>query len=177
MSDGPDPRSDPDGDWPPRRDDYDVRDDYDDEFGYADPRRKVHGPGVALMVVGWVGVLVSLGIAVVGAVLFFAAARRPPRDLSLGAVMVVAGFASAAACVVTAVAGTRMRHCRNWGLALTAAILAICSFLLLGLCSVLTMPFGIWALVVLVQPDVKREFEQVALGRSRPARAAWNDKP
>ena len=41
---------------------------------------------------------------------------------------------------------------------MAAAILAIASMTMLGVCSVFILPFGIWALVVLSSADVKREF-------------------
>jgi hypothetical protein len=55
-----------------------------------------------------------------------------------------------------------MRKCRSWGLALTAAILCIASSLVFGLCGLFSVAFGIWALVVLLSYDVKREFERLA---------------
>jgi hypothetical protein len=180
--------TDPDDDWDrPRRRAYDdIRDDYDDQFGhaddrfaYGDPRMKVQAPGTALMAVGWLGVLFSFALAGLGTVLAVEASKRRPAvpddDLVTGIIIIVGSLLSAAACVVVAIGGSRMRQCRSWGLSLTAAILAIASFVLLGLCSAFVMPFGIWALVVLVQQDVKREFERAGRARRQPARDEWGD--
>ena len=188
MSDWDDPEREPaprrrydddrDREDSPRRRHYDdVRDDYDERFGYRDYRQKVQAPGVALMVVGWLGVVVSIGMMVVAAIILVERAHNPPPPRGgdpavMGTVLGICGLVSLVACVIVAVGGQRMRECRSWGLALTAAILALSSILLLGLCSIFVVPFGIWALVVLVQPEVKREFERA--GRSAaPRRDAW----
>jgi hypothetical protein len=63
---------------------------------------------------------------------------------------------------VVIIGGHRMRRCRGRGFALTAAVLCIASPLLFGPCGVFGVGFGIWALVVLLNADVKREFESVA---------------
>jgi hypothetical protein len=78
------PRSHRD-DWDDRQDDRparrrryrDERDDYDEEFGKGDPRQKLHGPGVALMIVGWLGVLLGVGGSA-AMVAFFAFIKPPP---------------------------------------------------------------------------------------------------
>ena len=164
--------------FPRRRHYEDERDDYDEQFGYGDVRHKVRGPGVALMVVGWIGVVVSIGTIVIAVAILVALANDPlpPRGddrAVLGTVLGICGLTSLAACVIVAIGGQRMRECRSWGLSLTAAILAMSSLLLLSLCSLFVVPFGIWALVVLVQPEVKREFERAGRSVAPPRRDAW----
>ena len=137
-------------------------DDEDDEpYGRSDPRRKANGPGLALVIVGWIGLLLSLALAGFGLALPYLNLVPPPPPILAG-VYVGLGVLLAAANVLIILGGSRMRRCRSWGLALTAAILCIASFLLFGPCGVVNVAFGIWAMVVLLNADVKREFERVA---------------
>jgi hypothetical protein len=148
-----------------RRSQYDdQRDDYDDEFGYGgfgDPRAKVRAPGMAMMVIGILGIVVSIGMLALGIIVPIAQLNQQGGGaadaIPFAVIFGVFGLFSLAACIVVTLGGRRMRECRNWGLALTAAILILCS-LLLSLCNVLIMPFGIWALVVLCNGEVQREF-------------------
>jgi hypothetical protein len=157
---------DDDYDRPRRRRFGDDRDDYDEQYGYADPRRKVVGPAVGLIVVGILGLLMSLAMIVGGIVLFVEFTQNPqaanPDDEVMAVLLVISGFISVVACAVIIAGGVRMRQCRNWGLALTAAIITLSSIVLFGLCSVLIIPWGIWALVVLSNSDVKAAFSRVA---------------
>lgn len=162
-------------DWQPRRRNYDdSRDDYDENYGYVNPREKVLAPGLALVILGWIGTFFSV-LAMGGAVWF--GFEGPPPDAHIVAIVyLVVGLLMLASSIVFILAGNRMRQCRNWGLALAGAIVAMSSIVLLGLCSVVIMPFGIWALVVLLNADVKREFERVAgvYRRDRPISEDWD---
>ena len=151
----------------------------EDEVEPVDPRRKVYGPGTALTVAGGLGVLFSLTLAGLGVLVIVETTgriRTRADDLVFGGILVVDGLLAAAACTLIAWGGSRMRQGHSWGLSLTAAILAFVSFLLLGLCSVLLLPFGVWALAVLVQADVKRELERADRARWQTARGA-GDRP
>ena len=57
--------------------------------------------------------------------------------------------------VMTAFGAVRMRKLESYPLAMTAAVLAIlpCSG-----CCILSMPLGIWALVILLDAQVKESF-------------------
>jgi hypothetical protein len=57
--------------------------------------------------------------------------------------------------VVLLIGGLRMKRLENFGLAMTACILAI---LPLNCCCLLGVPFGIWGLVALFKPEVKDAF-------------------
>jgi hypothetical protein len=130
-----------------------------DEDDHDDPRRKVKGPGLAMVIVGGMWLLLSLAIAGFGVALPFlwpAGQAGGPGDVVMSVAWVGIGILSAAGNAVAILAGVRMRQSRSWGLALTGAILLM---LLNGLVGVLV---GVWALVVLVNPDVKREFERAA---------------
>jgi hypothetical protein len=68
----------------------------------------------------------------------------------LGAVIVRLGLDA-----LIMVAGYRMRLLRNWSLSMAGAVVAL---LPLSLCVFIGLPVGIWAIVVLVNQDVKRRF-------------------
>ena len=51
---------------------------------------------------------------------------------------------------------TKMRNLQNYGFAMTAAIIAMVPCI--SPCCVLGLPFGIWALIVLMKPEVKAAF-------------------
>ena len=62
--------------------------------------------------------------------------------------------------VLVFVGAGRMKQLRSYGLALTAAIVSLIPCLT-GVCCT-GMPFGLWALIVLMNPDVKAGFDAVA---------------
>jgi hypothetical protein len=137
----------------------DERDDYDDRPRYhLNPRQMVQGPGLAMAIVGWSGLVLTaltlLILALVGAMDPLPRAEFYFRAIVIG----VFGLISLAMFAIVAVGGQSMRRCRHYGVCMTAAILLIATILLLGLASVFTLPFGIWALVVLCNSEVKREF-------------------
>jgi hypothetical protein len=135
----------------------------DDEDDHDDPRGKVNGPGLAMAIVGGIWLLLSLAIVGFGAFLVFPAfgVQGRPGDVVFAAFCAGTGILSAAGNAVAILAGVRMRQRRAWPLALTGAILLMA---LNGLVGVLV---GIWALVVLTNPAVKREFERAARWRPR----------
>ena len=160
-------------DWQPRRRGYnDTRDDYDEEFGRVGPREKVLAPGMALLILGWIGVFFS--ILVMGGAIVFAFMAPPPDTIIIAIVYFVMGLIMMASSILFVLGGNRMRQCRNWGLAMTASIFAICSITIISVCAVFVMPFGIWALIVLLNADVKREFERVAGNYRRPSSDDWD---
>lgn len=160
-------------DWQPRRRDYDdPRDDFDENYGYVGAREKVLAPGLALIILGWIGVFFS--VLVIGGSIWVAVSAPGPDPIIVAIIYGVIGLLMFASSIFFVLAGNRMRQCRNWGLCLAGAIVALSSIIFLGLCSVVVMPFGIWALVVLLNADVKREFERVA-GTVRPRRPSSDD--
>lgn len=58
--------------------------------------------------------------------------------------------------VLIIIGALRMKALQGYGLAITASILAILPCL--SPCCILSMPFGIWALIVLTRPEVKSQF-------------------
>jgi hypothetical protein len=66
------------------------------------------------------------------------------------------GILVVAACFVL-YGAIQMKRMRSYGIALAAAIVA--AIPMLGPCCIVGIPFGIWAIVVLSKPEVKRAFE------------------
>ena len=66
--------------------------------------------------------------------------------------------------ILLVLGAAKMRALQGYGLAMTAAILSIIPFCPNECCC--TLPFGIWALIVLLNADVKRAFSIMARGES-----------
>jgi hypothetical protein len=115
------------------------------ELTYNLIRDKVSGPAIALIVMGTVNLLLL-------ACMFFPKPNMPepgvlgifPLMMAIKGVIFIAG-------------GLQMKKLKGYGLAMTAAILAVvpCSC-----CWIAELPIGVWALVVLSDGFVKRAFEQ-----------------
>jgi hypothetical protein len=133
-------------------------------MGAADPRAAVQGPGIALIVLG---VLVLIGqalylvytlfIAGVGAI---GAASGDPDGI--GAIMggVVGMILTVVWMLLSGIiifGGVKMKNMQSYGLAMAAAIIVMlpCT---VGWCCLLGLPIGIWALIVLMKPEVKAAF-------------------
>ena len=81
---------------------------------------------------------------------------RPLWAISTFGILALAMLLNLAFAVTLLIGGWRMRQARSYGLSVIAAIIALlpCTFgWILGL------PIGIWALVVLMDPEVKAGFE------------------
>jgi hypothetical protein len=88
------------------------------------------------------------------------AAGSPFGDLPPGFLIGVCLFASLAN-VFNLVAAIQMVRVRMWGLALAGCIVAAIP-LTSSACCILTLPFSIWAIVVLVKPEVRAAFRRPA---------------
>jgi predicted PurR-regulated permease PerM len=75
---------------------------------------------------------------------------------------------AAAVGVLTIVGGVKMRNLRGRGLAMTGSVLSMIPCL--SGCCIVGLPVGIWALVVLNNPDVRAGFAAVAAGDSTRGR-------
>jgi hypothetical protein len=76
-----------------------------------------------------------------------------------GAIYGIWGAILFALSVVILIGAIRMKTLGSYGWAMTGTVTAIASVVT---CNLPAMGFGIWALVVLMQPDVKEAFERVA---------------
>ncbi|HVK08238.1 MAG TPA: hypothetical protein VM597_05615 [Gemmataceae bacterium] len=140
----------------------DVRDDYDDEFHVRRPLRwtagqKVIGPAVAFVVIGVLGI-VGMVVAILAAIVEFMTMRRPP-PLAVQGLALFALLLATVLFVVVIAGGFSMVRLRRWGLAATASYI-VAGLSLAGCYGILFYPFGIWALVVLYQPDVREQFRR-----------------
>lgn len=139
----------------------DIRDDYDDEFGRRPTdvdrvRRRVRVPGIATAVFGVLGTLGMIGVAI-GVVVEFNRLHKLPEQLDLMVTYIVLSILGAVLSAVVFAGGLNMVRRRRYELAVFAAVIVTVS----SPCacySVVFMPFGIWALVVLFNPAVRREF-------------------
>ncbi len=126
-------------------------------------RSQVAGPAIALMVVSactFLWYLFAFVMVIFAGSLSFlgvgASAGDPGAAVGMGmGAAIYLFFALAAA--VTFVGALRMKSLKNYGLGVTSAVLAIlpCTTYI---CCMFTMPLGIWALIVLLKPEVKAEF-------------------
>ncbi len=145
----------------PRESDWEEEEEAERRARRARARVQVAGPALALMIVGglalaWAtfGLFANaLGIAILGAGM---GQRMNEAELAgnlSGRVCgMILGFAWAATVLM---GGVQMKNLRNYGWAMAGSIVAMvpCS-----VCCIFGLPFGIWSLVVLNNPDVKRAF-------------------
>ena len=128
------------------------------EASHADAGR-VSGPAISLIAVSAIGMAIHLW----GIVSYLTGPQIVPM-LDLPAEMVrkmyfagfcadIIGFVLGPVVIMGAV---RMLQARNYGFAITASILAMLPFF--SPCCILGLPIGIWALVVLSDPNVRGAF-------------------
>ncbi len=140
-------------------------------------RSRLNGPGIALMGTGGLGLLVQAGAAVVQvSQLALAAAvvvdQGGPEATRLVVSSAVALTFVALSCVVGVVliyGGWAMTQGRSWTAAVVASGLAMVPFC--SPCCLLGLPAGIWALMVLLDAEVKAAYaaaeeEDAAVPRS-----------
>jgi len=126
-------------------------------------RQHVRGPAIGLLVVGilnWLAIpLVVLGFLLWSWESIPQSLGHPsvePDLVPLGLVIVAVALVPMMLSTLIIVAALKMKRLQTYGLAITASILSIASPVgLIGL------PIGIWALVVLSQPDVRSAFGQM----------------
>lgn len=138
--------------------------------GFGGPNRgvaasKVNGPAIGLMATAGIGILlqlVSLAMNMLGTGLNMAnmaGGSNTPDAIAnmmggtLGVIGSIMGILIGGLIIFGAL---KMRQLQNWGLSLAATILAMIPCL--SPCCCLGLPIGIWALVVLLDDNVKRSF-------------------
>ncbi|MEQ1825250.1 MAG: hypothetical protein ABL921_04865 [Pirellula sp.] len=124
---------------------------------------KVQAPAIALIIVGSLSLIMSI-YSVVNALV--AVPPEFPPDApefvvqmaknSVGPVAAAIQVIFVLISVVILFGGIQMLRLKSWGMALTAAILAMIDFG--SCCCVIGLPIGIWALIVLQAQDVKQAF-------------------
>ncbi|MBN2476986.1 MAG: hypothetical protein JXB62_20430 [Pirellulales bacterium] len=121
---------------------------------------RVSGPAIGLIVTGAIGMPLQIFAVIVNlmSVGVGAAARQPefmPMMLPAG-VNVVLNVVSIAIGVVVIFGGIKMKRLENYAFAMIASIIAMVPCF--SPCCLLGLPFGIWALVVLADSQVKAAF-------------------
>jgi predicted Zn finger-like uncharacterized protein len=129
----------------------------------------VIAPAICLMIAGFLGFVVNFGQAMAyivapealdkamdGMPAMFAAKDPAQKDIQrMGAIG--GGFVFGLLGMFILIASIQMARRRTYGLAMAGAIAAMIN--VGNLCCCLGLPFGIWAIVVLVRPDVRAAFE------------------
>jgi Ca2+/Na+ antiporter len=128
----------------------------------SDASRQVSGPATGLLVTGIIGAFfaaLTLIASIVGmSIAPFIRDEIPERyaefwEGSVGAASSVVGLAVAAFIIFAAL---KMRELKQWELCLAASIVAMIPCI--SPCCILGLPIGIWALVVLLRPEIKEAF-------------------
>ena len=120
---------------------------------------RTNGPGIGLMVVGGLAILYALASVPLN---MFQFANNPQLQETLPkaaqfAIAAIVAVIYVIVGVVILLGGMKMRGLQGYGLAMAGAILAMipcCD----GPCCLLGLPLGIWALVVLMDQQVKQAF-------------------
>jgi hypothetical protein len=124
----------------------------------GDILNQVNGPAIGLIAVAILGFLWQAGSLVIRSFFSTLAARQAealPAMFS-GTFTSVAGVTGMLVSGLLLLGGIKMKNLQNYGLAMTASIVAMipCNFP----CCVLGLPIGIWAVIVLAKPEVKNAF-------------------
>ena len=125
---------------------------------------RVAGPAIGLIIAASIGILTQI-VGVVGQIFNLTMMQRmgnvPPPQAPFGPeftpiVACVSAGIGVLLRVLVVVGAVKMKNLENWGLALTAAIIAVIPCF--SCCCLLELPFGIWALVVLNDAAVRAAF-------------------
>lgn len=123
-----------------------------------DPDTRVSAPAVGLIVTGALGVVLWLmslllfGLGGVAALVDRDAADALP-GFGVSVLLALVGLALSGLVIY---AGLQMRKLQGWGLSMAGAIVAMIPCF--GPCWILGLPIGIWAILVLIDEEVKRAF-------------------
>lgn len=126
------------------------------------PRDQISGPAIGLLVTGIIGAVFSLvgfiSLAVGTSLNHFWIEEFPEyvekfyeRSFALGSSLLEVLIAA-----FIVYAALKMKELQQWGFAVAASILAMLPCI--SPCCVIGLPIGIWALVVLMRPEVKSAF-------------------
>lgn len=134
----------------------------------GDARSKVQAPAIALMAVAILGIgwqvvwmilnLVGSGMSMLGNMSSDLPAEMAPEFLSLmsGGVGILFSLIGIGIGVVILLAALKMKKLQSWAFALIGSIIAMIPCL--SPCCCIGLPVGIWALIVLLNKDVKSAF-------------------
>lgn len=139
-----------------------------------DPATRVSAPAIGLLVTGGLGIAWTLAWMGMIGIFGVAILADPDAREALPGVWIWEGFGviSLALSALVTYAGWQMRKLQGWGLSMAGAVVAMlpCSG-----CCFLGLPIGIWAIVVLIDNDVKRAFNGGTGGYGGPASGYGTD--
>lgn len=126
--------------------------------------QQVQGPAVGLMITAIIGLVGAVGMLFSHVfnlgVTHFESLQNPELEKVLAATSGVAGVFSnligITAGVIVLIGAIKMKGLTNYGLSMAAAILAMLPCV--SPCCCLGIPIGIWALIVLMKPEIKNAF-------------------
>ena len=127
-----------------------------------DPRDQISGPAVGLMITGIIGAILELTSFIAG---FFSTGLIAtlgddmPEQLESvfeGSFWTASSFIGVLIAVLLVYASVKMKELNQWGLCMTASILAMIPCI--SPCCIIGLPIGIWCLTVLTKPSVKATF-------------------
>ena len=129
-----------------------------------DVRKRLQLPAIGLIVVGALNLLSGL-VLILGRLVSIVKGRDPvitDEDRRLGYMFAIIFFPivsliSIAASPIIIFGGIQMLRARRYSIALWAAVLALIP--LTSVCCIPGIPIGIWALIVLRNPEVRAAFE------------------
>lgn len=128
----------------------------------ANARDQVSGPAVGLMLTGIIGAIFDLTSFIAG---FFGTGLVAtfgddiPEQLESileGSFWTASSFIGVLIAVFVVYASVKMKELNQWGLCVTASILAMIPCI--SPCCLIGLPIGIWCLTVLTKPSVKAAF-------------------
>jgi hypothetical protein len=131
-----------------------------------DPREKVAGPAIGLMATAGIGFLFQvLGILLnvlgvgLGSTL---GGQEAIVNMFSGVIGIIGGLIGIAMSVVVFFGALKMKSLGSYGFAIAASIVAMVPCV--SPCCLLGLPIGIWALVVLLNQEVKDAFQKQQAG-------------
>jgi len=136
-------------------------------FNRAAAHSKIKIPGIALIVVGSIGLLLATAYGILSVVAVVSGAAVPPPEMQgaevqgfyVGAYgVVVLCFLNAFFQILIIMGGVAMVRAKGRGMAMTGAIFSVIPCLSSSVC-LLGIPFGIWSLIVLSDSNVKQLFK------------------
>jgi hypothetical protein len=160
-------------------------------------RRRVATPGTLLLIAGLIGVLLqllSIGLIAAKPTIIYdffvqIVENQPPgpekqkmlndlkaqeKQMRLDTpVNIASSTLGLVLNILTVLGGTKMRSLSGYGISVTGAIAGLIP---VGGCCCLTLPIGIWALVVLMNSDVKAGFAAAARQRETETDRGYDDR-
>jgi hypothetical protein len=123
-----------------------------------DPAGRVAAPAIGLMAAGGLSAALTLFAMLMFAVGGTAVIADPEARDALPGIGVMLGLLAIKLVLdgLTVYAGWQMRQLRSWTLCMAGSIAAM---LPCSACCILGLPMGIWALIVLIDNEVKRLFD------------------